>query len=286
MAGKGPTTLDVRNHDRDAAGLRYVYPVVSRRAGGVSLGVNLNPNNACNWRCVYCQVPDLRRGAGPAIDLDRLERELRGLLDDVVHGDFMQRRVPEWAQRLNDVSFSGNGEPTSSPQFAESVALVGRVLDELGLLASVKPILISNGSLIARAGVVSGIERLAELGGEVWFKLDAGTDAELERINSTPIRIERHLARLERCARLCPTWVQTCVFAWRGEPPSESWQRAYLDCLRTLVRKGANLRGVHLYGIARTSQQPEAAEIDALPDAWLRDLARRIARTGLQVRQV
>ncbi|MCZ7653281.1 MAG: hypothetical protein M5R42_01880 [Rhodocyclaceae bacterium] len=67
--------LDVTDHSRDSAGLTYVYPVVSRRAGGVSIGINLNPNNACNWRCIYCQVPDLKRGAAPLIDLDRLEGE-------------------------------------------------------------------------------------------------------------------------------------------------------------------------------------------------------------------
>ena len=56
-------TLGTDDHSRDAAGLKYVYPVVSRRAEGVSVGINLNPNNACNWRCVYCQVPDLVLGA-------------------------------------------------------------------------------------------------------------------------------------------------------------------------------------------------------------------------------
>ena len=68
------TTFD---HDRDKAGLRYVYPVVSRRACGVSIGINLNTDNACNWRCVYCQVPGLVRGAAPTVELARLEEELR-----------------------------------------------------------------------------------------------------------------------------------------------------------------------------------------------------------------
>ena len=57
--------------------MTYVYPVVSRRAGGVSIGINLNPNNACNWRCVYCQVPDLKRGAAPAIELKKFTASLR-----------------------------------------------------------------------------------------------------------------------------------------------------------------------------------------------------------------
>src|SRR2546423_14280261 len=86
-------TLTTTEHDRGAAGLTYVYPVVSRRARGVSVGVNLNPNKACNWRCIYCQVPGLARGKGPPIDIPRLRSELRGLLTEIVRGDFLARNA-------------------------------------------------------------------------------------------------------------------------------------------------------------------------------------------------
>ena len=92
------------------------------------MGINLNPNNACNWRCIYCQVPDLRRGGPPPIDLALLERELNEFLQQAVAGDFMATRVPAGARRLVDVAFSGNGEPTSAAEFAEAVAIAGRVL--------------------------------------------------------------------------------------------------------------------------------------------------------------
>jgi hypothetical protein len=47
--------LTFSDHNRDVSHLRYIYPVVSRRAKGVSIGINLNINNACNWRCIYAQ---------------------------------------------------------------------------------------------------------------------------------------------------------------------------------------------------------------------------------------
>src|SRR5664279_6530386 len=94
--------LKTEDHSRDSAGMRYVYPVISRRAGGVSIGINLNPNNACNWACVYCQVDNLTRGGPPPIDLACLERELADFLDDALNGDFMQRQVPPEARRLMD----------------------------------------------------------------------------------------------------------------------------------------------------------------------------------------
>jgi wyosine [tRNA(Phe)-imidazoG37] synthetase (radical SAM superfamily) len=138
--------LTTRNHDRDSAGMTYVYPVVSRRAGGVSVGINLNPNNACNWRCIYCQVPDLTRGGPPPMDLAQLEDELRRMLDDIVHGDFMLRSAPEM-RRLNDIALSGNGEPTSAPEFSNVVDLIGKVLADFDLIGKIKLVLITNGSL-------------------------------------------------------------------------------------------------------------------------------------------
>ena len=76
--------LTTKDHSRFQEGFEYVYPVVSRRAGGVSLGINLNTNNACNWRCIYCQVPDLIRGAPPPVDLDLLKNELSIFLDQIL----------------------------------------------------------------------------------------------------------------------------------------------------------------------------------------------------------
>jgi wyosine [tRNA(Phe)-imidazoG37] synthetase (radical SAM superfamily) len=267
--------LSVRDHDRDSTGMRYVYAVVSRRAGGVSVGINLNPNNACNWRCVYCQVPDLSRGAAPPIDLPRLERELRELLRDLVEGDFMERRVPEGARALRDLAFSGNGEPTSSPQLRDALDVAGRVRDEFGLCESLPFVLITNGSLVGRDDVGAALERLAELGGEVWFKLDAATDAGLRAVSSTAVRAGRHLERLRKVAALCPTRVQTCVFARGGEPSIDA--DAWVDALRTLVDEGVPLRGLLLYGLARPSLQPEAPELTALPAEWLEALAARVA---------
>ena len=60
--------LNVHDHSRESVGMKYIYPVVSRRAGGVSIGINLNTNNACNWACIYCQVPNLTRGTAPPVD--------------------------------------------------------------------------------------------------------------------------------------------------------------------------------------------------------------------------
>jgi wyosine [tRNA(Phe)-imidazoG37] synthetase (radical SAM superfamily) len=276
--------LSVIDHDRDAAGLRYVYPVVSRRAGGVSVGINLNTNNACNWRCIYCQVPGLKRGAAPPVDLPRLEMELRSFLEEVLHGDFLPNRVPEGSRRLNDIALSGNGEPTSAKEFEGVIQLIGRVRRGLRVPDRVKTLLITNGSLVHRQEVRAGLERMRSLSGEVWFKIDRGSDAGMRLVNNTRIGPKRLRENLSIAAHACPTWVQTCLFALDGAAPSDAEQRAYLDLLAERIGAGVPLRGVLLYGLARESHQPEAARLSDLPVEWLEAYAARIRALGLAVK--
>jgi wyosine [tRNA(Phe)-imidazoG37] synthetase (radical SAM superfamily) len=260
--------------------MTYVYPVVSRRAGGVSIGINLNPNNACNWHCVYCQVPGLVRGGPPAIDLVRLQAELEAMLDEVLGGQFMAERVPADQRRLVDVAFSGNGEPTSAREFPDAVAIVATALSKRVLAGKVRLRLITNGSLLDRAYVQEGIGRIGAAGGEVWFKLDAGTSAAMGRINGVRSRIEVVVRRLLACAGLCETWVQTCVFALDGQPLPEADVLALLD---VLGRVQPAIAGVYVYGLARPSAQEEAPRLAALPVSWIEALADRIKRKGLTV---
>lgn len=276
--------LTITEHDRDVAQMLYVYPVVSRRAGGVSVGINLNPNNACNWRCIYCQVPDLKRGAAPTIDLKQLETELTTLLTAILHGDFMQTRVPEDARRLNDIALSGNGESTSAKEFPEVVQLIGRVMKRFDLVDKIKLVLITNGSLLARASVQLGLKRMKKLNGEVWYKLDSATREGMTRINNTRQSLKKTAEHLTLSAHLCPTWIQTCVFALDGVPPSETEQQAYLDFLARLIQQDVKLEGVLLYGIARKSYQAEAPRLSQLPLTWLTQFASRIEQLGMAVR--
>ncbi len=272
--------LQPEDHSRDSAGMHYVYPVVSRRAGGVSVGINLNPNNACNWRCIYCQVPDLTRGGPPPINLVLLERELDGFLGWAIDGDFMATRVPVGSRRLVDVAFSGNGEPTSATEFPATVAIVERLLAKHGLDGKVVMRLITNGSLLDRKQVQAGIARIGRAGGEVWFKLDAATTTGLARINGTRVPPERVARRLACCAALAPTWVQTCLFRLDGALLAAAELEAYLGVLAPLA---SGLAGVHLYSLARPSLQKEAPRLGRLDMDQMDAVARRIRRLGLTV---
>jgi len=204
--------LSVHNHNRDVVGMSYVYPVISRRAGGVSIGINLNPNNACNWHCAYCQVPNLVRGSAPEINLELLKHELVTMINDLIDGSFMAERVPADCRKLCDVAISGNGEPTSCMNFDAIVELIVSVMGQFELAKDVKLRLITNGSYMNKSHVQTGLKLMGENNGEVWVKVDSATKTGIERINGVTATPELLFKQVKAAASLCPTWIQTCMF--------------------------------------------------------------------------
>ena len=276
--------LTTSNHSRDIAGLKYVYPVISRRAGGLSIGVNFNTNNACNWRCIYCQVPDLQRGAAPNMDFALLERELRFFLHHFLHGDFFQQfNVPTEQRVIKDIAISGNGEPTSLQNFARAVDLIGNVASEAGIFSGSHFVLITNGSLMHKAGTQAGIKALAKFGGEVWFKLDSATENGRKLINHSAQSQAQLLQNLEIVSRLCSTKLQTCVFHYKDRIWSEQEKNAYLQLLKEVKKRQIGIEKVMLYSIARKSFQPEASQLVKASLEEMTSLAADIEAQGYDV---
>ena len=275
--------LTTENHDRDAAGLNYVYPVISRRSGGLSIGVNFNTNNACNWRCVYCQVPDLKLGAAPPVDLALLEHELKGFLAEVQQGSFYERFGVEANSRvIKDIAISGNGEPSSADNFAEAVALIGQMAKRLGIFPASRFVLITNGSLMHQSKVQDGLQTLNAFGGEVWFKFDSVTPTGRERLNRCAQTAENSLRNLKIAAGLCHTKLQTCVLDYDGAGLTEQEITPYLDALKG-IKETTPIDEVMLYTLARPSLQPEAERLRPLARTEMECFAERIRSLGYRV---
>ena len=275
--------LTTTDHNREIAGLQYIYPVISRRAGGLSIGINLNTNKACNWRCLYCQVPGLSKGAAPAIDFPRLERELRWFLQYVLVGSFYADfDMPEQQRCIKDIAISGNGEPTSARGFAHVITLLTEVLAELQLTHAFNKVLITNGSLVHRTEVQQGLRQWHAIGGEVWFKLDSATTQGRRLLNNSRLSNAKVLSNLRLAASLCTTKIQTCVLQYLGDNWPAGERAAYLDLLRQLTDI-PNLRSIMLYSIARPSYQPEAPLLQAMPVAEMQAFARELEQLGFQV---
>lgn len=276
--------LTTTNHDRDIAGLKYIYPVMSRRAGGLSIGVNLNPNNACNWRCIYCQVPELQRGSAPVMDFDLLADELQYFLGYVQQGGFFERyNIPIEQRVIKDIAISGNGEPTSMQDFERAVKLIGDSGSKLEVFPAGRFVLITNGSLIHQADVQAGLNVLANYSGEIWFKLDSATVAGRKIINSMTQSQQKLLDNLKLASQLCTTKVQTCMLRFRDQIWTESEKQAYLEFLQIIQHQQIPLKTIMLYSIARESFQPEANQLSKLTVDEMNLFAAQIKALGYDV---
>jgi wyosine [tRNA(Phe)-imidazoG37] synthetase (radical SAM superfamily) len=271
--------LSIHDHSRELSGLKYIYSVISRRAGGLSIGINLNVNNACNWQCIYCEIPNLTRGSPPPIELDVLENELRLFLHDVIHGDYMQKNVAEDDRHLKDIAFSGNGEPTSAEEFPQIILIVKKILEEFNLLHKIKIRLITNGSLIQKESVIDGIQTLAKIDGEVWFKVDAALEENNKKINQINLKPKQVIDRLILCSEICPTYVQTCIFTIDNKEPDKKEIDAYIELIDSVKK---NIKGVHLYGIARPSLQPNAHRLGRVNVNVLKSIAEQLNKNGVE----
>ena len=270
--------LNIHDHSRELSGLKYIYSVISRRAGGLSIGVNLNVNNACNWQCIYCEIPNLTRGSPPPIELNLIEEELRFFLREIIHGDYMEKNVSAEDRHLKDIAFSGNGEPTSAEEFPEVILIVKKILEEFNLLHKIKIRLITNGSLMHKTSVIKGVEMLKEMNGEVWFKVDSATEESIKTINQVNLKAHQILERLRNSINVCPTFIQTCIFTIDGKGPSEKDVDAYLQLVGEVK---TDIQGVHLYGLARPSLQPQAKSLGRISDEALEDIAKKLRNLNI-----
>jgi wyosine [tRNA(Phe)-imidazoG37] synthetase (radical SAM superfamily) len=271
-----------QDHRRQMADNRYVYAVVSRRSRGVSIGVNLNPDKVCNFDCVYCQVDRTTPGADRDVDLPRLRAELETALDLVTSGELFSldrfRATPPALRRLNDIAFSGDGEPTTCREFRQAVEMAADLKRRRGL-ADVKLVLITNATMLHRPDVRQALEVLHANNGEVWAKLDAGTEAYYHLIERTTIPLRRVLDNITLTAMAYPVVIQAMFLRWHGEPPSAAEQEAFCERLNEIMRAGGRIKLVQVYTVARRPAESSVmplfdAEVDALAE-----LVRR--RTGL-----
>jgi wyosine [tRNA(Phe)-imidazoG37] synthetase (radical SAM superfamily) len=263
--------LTITNHDRNTFQGKYIYPVVSRRAGGLSLGINLNTNNACNWQCIYCEVPNLVRGKPDAIDLKELESELDYWLDQIVNKSFLSQYTKSKTE-FKDIAFSGNGEPTASKQFKAVMSILIKKINEFNLNKIIIR-LITNGSYMANPETQEALSLLANFNREVWFKIDQTNKEGVKIINQVNLSTSSVKKNLEAALKNSPTVIQTCLFKLNNELPSPQSLDAYINFMKPYRYK---IRGIHLYSLARLSEQPNNAKLTRLTEFELKAIADKI----------
>ncbi|MHC4181539.1 MAG: radical SAM protein, partial [Planctomycetota bacterium] len=227
-----------QDHDRSFEGNRYVYPVLSRRAGGISIGVNLNRDKSCNFNCIYCQVDRSAPARKESVDVDRLAGELDRMIELVASGRIYQgstfSQTPEPLRRFSDVALSGDGEPTTHPDFERVVGRCAEVRSrrELG---DVKLVLITNASMFHRRRVRRALGMLDSNNGEIWAKLDAGSEVYYQQAARTVVPFQQILDNLTAAATVRPVVIQSLLMRIFAEAPPLAEQEAYCQRLNEII---------------------------------------------------
>jgi wyosine [tRNA(Phe)-imidazoG37] synthetase (radical SAM superfamily) len=198
--------------------------------------------------------------------------ELDQMLSSVVSGRLWQvspfDRVSAELRRLNDIAFSGDGEPTTHRNFDEIVAACAEVKRRHGQ-AGCKMVLITNASMFHRPHVQRGLEILDNNNGEIWAKLEAGTEEYFQLVDRTPIRFERILENIRDAAICRPIVLQSLFMRIHGQPPAAAELDAYCRRLNDITAAGGQIKFVQIYTIARRTTESyveplSSAEVDAI----------------------
>jgi len=272
-----------KSHPRELRDHRYVYAVLSRRAEGVSVGVNLSPHKGCNFDCTYCQVDRSTPATEKRVDLDVLRAELRTTFDLARSGELFEQdafaAAPDALRVLADVALSGDGEPTNEPWFAEAARIVADERSRAGF-TELPYRIITNATVLHLPHVAETLAYLDGHGLDVWAKLDAGTAPYYELVDRTRVPFERVLENLLACSRARETTIQSLFARHHGEPPSAAEFDAWGGRLRALREGGGRIGWVQVHTVSRppaesfvqplTMEELEAAAERAraaLPDA-------------------
>jgi wyosine [tRNA(Phe)-imidazoG37] synthetase (radical SAM superfamily) len=243
-----------RSHERRWEDTRYVYAVISRRSRGVSVGINLNPDNVCNFECIYCQVNRREPASLLKVDLEILEQEIDRILHAENDGTLYLKSpfdlLSETERGIRDIAFSGNGEPTACPGFLEAVRITARAREHFRL-NSARLTLLTNAAYLDKPAVREALAIMDENSGEIWAKLDAGTENYFRRVNRAHVPLDRILRNILSAAQTRPLIIQTLLLQINGAAPPPGEIEAYCERLNGILSAGGQLKAVQLYTIAR-----------------------------------
>jgi wyosine [tRNA(Phe)-imidazoG37] synthetase (radical SAM superfamily) len=248
---------------RDFLSNRFVYAVISARAHGLSLGVNMNPDRLCSFDCVYCEVDRRSPPREAKLEVEAMAAELHKTLASVMAGKLRER---PWYSALSGelltlrhVALSGDGEPTLAPNFAEAVESIVHIR-ALGEFPFFKLVLITNATGLDRPQVQAGLKHFTK-SDEIWAKLDGGTQAFFNRVDRSTVPLEKVLANILLVARQRPVIIQSLFPAINGEEPEPGEIEEYALRLKELKSAGADIPLVQIYSATRPTFHTECGHL-------------------------
>ncbi len=249
---------------RDFLNNRFVYAVISPRARGLTLGVNMNPDKRCNFDCLYCEVDRATLPEQSALHVGVMATELQRTLAHILQGRLREhpqyQSLPDELLQLRHVALSGDGEPTLSSQFAEVVQAVVHVR-ALGGFPFFKIVLLTNATGLDRAQVQEILKRFTK-SDEIWVKLDGGTQEYLDKVcRLKDVTLGKILSNILHLARQRPVVIQSLFPAINGEEPSAEDIEQFAHRLKELKSDGAQISLVQIYSANRPMSHAECGHL-------------------------
>ena len=261
---------------------RFVYTVVSARARGLSIGINMNPDRFCNFDCLYCEVnrelPPAERELNVAVMAEELDKTLFLVRSGKIREHAGYRELSDELLHLRHVALSGDGEPTLCPNFAEAIQVVVHVRAR-NPHAFFKLALITNGTGLDLRPVQDSLQYFTH-DDEIWIKLDAGTQDYMDRVNRSKVPLEKVISNILLVARQRPVVIQSLFPLVFGQEPPPQEIDEFILRLHDLKYAGARIALVQIYSATRPIAHPDCGH---MPLKKLSRIAQRIkAETGLK----
>jgi wyosine [tRNA(Phe)-imidazoG37] synthetase (radical SAM superfamily) len=264
---------------------RFVYTVISARARGLSVGVNMNPDKRCQFNCLYCEVDRSVNSGISGLDVSLMASELKKTLAFVYGGRLREveayRKVPDELLQLRHVALSGDGEPTMAPEFAEALQAVMHVRALAGF-PFFKIVLITNAVGLDLPAVQLGIRRLTR-SDEIWAKLDGGTEGYLNRINGINVPLKKILANILLVGQQRPIVIQSLFPAINGQEPALDEVLQYARRIQELRQGGAQISLVQIYSATRPAPRSDCGHLPLRVLSQIAQTVRQVAGVKAEV---
>jgi len=241
-------------------------PVQSRRMG-VSLGVNLLPTSEkfCNYNCIYCECGFTPLPTKDTKSLLPPRSEVKVQL---------KNKLKSMNPKPDAITFAGNGEPTIHPEFCEIIDDTIEMRNEI--CPDTEIVVLTNATQIHKAHIIESLQKIDRC----MFKLDAGFDSTIEKINK-PLQPSNVAKFIELVKQFKGKIIIQTLFI-KGEYNGEAFDNtldeeveALLDCYKKIQPNE-----VVVYGIQRDTPVDSLYRI---PKEKLEEIAMRIKALGIQV---
>ncbi|MBF0236312.1 MAG: radical SAM protein [SAR324 cluster bacterium] len=261
--------LDVTSHERLSSQGLLIYPVVSRRSGGVSIGINLNPDKICNFHCVYCQVNRNRPETVPVPSVRLILEQLKQFFIKIQESGGYWQEVP-----VCDIALSGDGEPTTFPEFDQLIPGLFELRQQFNL-QHIPLVLITNASCLHLSRIQKVLPIFIENGGRIWAKLDAGDEKNWQQLMQTDVPFARILNNLRNTGMKYKILLQSCFMQIHQQEFSPTLLDTYVSTVQSLLNDKTQIQEIQAYTIARP---PANSFVRAWDDSVMDEIGKILTR--------